>query len=366
MKKQTLQESIGKTLHLIQKKCRPSSHEEVSSTKNTEERSPSPSGSLLIAFLLFIGNVILHTRELRTQARPFTDEGIYLYEAKLMVEGYLPYKDFAMPNHVPFLIYLNGLLLKLCNFDIYTYHYIYTIWVFSSIFPLFFTVLYFTRSRLASSFSVVLFSTFVECVQWDVHLFAIRQGSFLFFALFIYFFFVKRKMKLAQVFLSFFSFSLITNFLTGLAFVLVVFLHGCIEHRRSIKEWTKKYMCTYWVFLLLNIAYFGIILLIPRSIANLLSDTEYLSSYLQLYLQRISQVQGMMPLNWPIFLFGALGIFFFFEDYALLAILAILTFIAALLIPGPFYTHHLVVISVPFSIIGGIFLHRVSSSTLVS
>jgi 4-amino-4-deoxy-L-arabinose transferase-like glycosyltransferase len=42
MKIQTIQESIGKTLHLIQKKCCPSSHEEVSSTKNTEERSSSP------------------------------------------------------------------------------------------------------------------------------------------------------------------------------------------------------------------------------------------------------------------------------------------------------------------------------------
>lgn len=162
MMKQTIQAYIGTTLHLIQKKCRPSLHEGLSPTKNTEERSHAPYGSILIAFLFFIGNVILHTRELRTQARPFTDEGIYLYEAKLMVEGYLPYKDFAMPNHTPFLIYLNGLLLKLCNFDIYAYHCIYTLWIFSAIFPLFFTVLYFTRSRLASSFSVVLFSTFVS------------------------------------------------------------------------------------------------------------------------------------------------------------------------------------------------------------
>jgi hypothetical protein len=121
----------------------------------------------------------------------------------------------------------------------------------------------------------------------------------------------------------------------------------------------KKYMCTYWVFLLLNIVYFGIILLIPGSIANLFAEVKYSSSYLQLYLQRVAGVQGMMPLNWPIFLFGALGIFFFLGDFVLLAILAILTFMIVLLVPGPFYTHHLVVISIPFSIMGGIFLHRV-------
>src|SRR5258708_18833176 len=116
------------------------------------------------------------------------------------------YKDIEMQNHVPFPIYLNGLVLKLCHYDILTYHVIYTAWVFLTIFPLFYTVLHFTRSRLASSFSVVLFSTFVEMVQWDMHLFAIRQGSMPFFACFVYFFFVKKKETLSQLFLSLFSF----------------------------------------------------------------------------------------------------------------------------------------------------------------
>src|SRR4051794_10335559 len=208
MTRQTILDGISKTHYLIQKKCSPSSPEGVSSNNDSKGYLPSPSGCKLIAFLLFVGNVFLHTRALRTQARPFTDEGLHLYEAKLMAQGYIPYKDFAMPNHVPFLIYLNGLVLKLCHYDIFTYHAIYTAWILLTIFPLFYTVLHFTRSRLASSFSVVLFSTFVEMVQWDVHLFAIRQGSMPLFACFIYIFFVKKQEKLSYVFLSLFSFCL--------------------------------------------------------------------------------------------------------------------------------------------------------------
>ena len=355
MKRQTIQDGIGKALHLMKKKCYLYSHGGVSSKNDIEVRSTSPTGSRMIVFLLFIGNVLLHTWALRTQARPGTDEGLHLYQAKLMVQGYMPYKDFGMPSHVPFLLYLNGLVLKFCNFDIFTYHVIYTAWVFFTIFPLFYTVLHFTRSRLASTFSVVLFSTFAELVQWDMHLFALRQGSLPFFACFIYFFFVKKKETLSQIFLSLFSFCLITNFLISLTFVLAVFLHGCIEHRKSIGEWIKKYVRTYWVFVLFNCTYFGLILLIPGSMANFAVQSHIINPYLQ----RVEAVLGMMPLNWPIFVFGTLGIFFFIEDFVLLSLLTIVTFLIPLFVSGAFGTYQLTVIAVPFAIMGGIFLHKI-------
>src|SRR5439155_6884687 len=124
-------------------------------------------------------------------------------------------------------------------------------------------------------------------------------------------------------------------------------------------EWIKKYACTYWVFVLLNGVYFGLVLLIPGSIANFLIELENPSSYLQFLLQRIIDVKGMMPLNWPIFLFGMLGIFFFLENFVLLSILLILTLLIPLLVKGHFYIHHVTVIAVPFAIMGGIFLHKI-------
>jgi hypothetical protein len=118
-------------------------------------------------------------------------------------------------------------------------------------------------------------------------------------------------------------------------------------------------MWTYWVFVLLNGVYFGLVLLIPGSIANFLVEQKDSSSYLHSYLQRVRDVQGMMPLNWPMFVFGALGIFFFLEDFVLLSLLSMFTFLIPLSISGPFYTHHMVTIAVPFAIMGGIFFHKI-------
>src|SRR2546429_315271 len=61
MKKQTIQDSIGKALHLMKKKCCLYSHGGVSSKNDTEVRSTSPIGSRMIVFLLSIANVLLHT-----------------------------------------------------------------------------------------------------------------------------------------------------------------------------------------------------------------------------------------------------------------------------------------------------------------
>ena len=156
--------------------------------------------NVCLAFLLFLGNVVLQSWALGRQELPDPpDEGVYLYQAKLITQGYLPYRDFAMTSHVPFLMYLNALVLKLCNFDMLTYHRIYVVWVFLTIFPLFSTVVYFTRSRVASLLSCIFFCTFTELVQWDAHFFAIRQASLPFFACFIYCFFVRKKAKLSHI-----------------------------------------------------------------------------------------------------------------------------------------------------------------------
>jgi hypothetical protein len=335
-------------------------HEMASLKNHPEISSKSPNrGSITtfcMVFVLFLGNIVVQSWALRKQARPETDEGVYLYQAKLITQGYLPYKDFAMTTgHVPFLMYLNAFMLKLCNFDMFTYHLVYTVWVFLTIFPLFYTVLYFTRSRFASIFSIVLFSTFPALVESDAHFFAIRQASLPFFACFVYFFFVEKKEKFSYVFLSLFSFCLITNFFISLVFVITVLMHSYIKQNISMKEWIKRFVCIYLVFALLNCIYFGIILLIPGSISNLLAVVQKDTSP---YLQRAIDVKGMMPLNWPIFLFGALGIFFLMNAFPFLSILSMLTFLIPLLISGPFYTHHMVVIAVPFAIMGGIFIYK--------
>jgi hypothetical protein len=334
--------------------------EMVSSISHAKVSSKSLKGirivNFCIALLLFLGNVVIQSWGLGRQELPDPpDEGVYLYQAKLITQGYLPYRDFAMTSHVPFLMYLNALVLKLCNFDMLAYHRTYVAWVFLTIFPLFATVLYFTRSRVASVLSVVLFSTFAEFVQMDAHFFEIREASLPFFACFIYFFFVERKETLSYIFLSLFSFCLITNFFISLVFVITVFLYGCMKHRRSIGEWIKKYIRTCWVFVLLTGTYFCFVALIPGSLSNLLAVQKDIYPYLQ----RLIDVKDMMSLNWPIFLFGTLGILFSIKKIPLLSLLSILTLLIAAFISGSFYTHYLSIIAVPFAIMGGISISKI-------
>lgn len=310
---------------------------------------------ILIVLSFFVGNWVIQSWALVTQARPGTDEGVYLYQAKLITQGYIPYKDFAMTSHVPFLMYLNALVLKLCNFDMLLYHHLYVAWVFLSVFPIFYTVLYFTKSKWAAAFSIVLFSTFSELVSWDAHFFAIRQASLPFFSFFIYFFFVAKKQKLSQFFLALFSFCLITNFFISLGFGIILLFYDVIVHKKiNLRKRVMKYVSVSWLFVLLTALYFGVVLFIPGSIRNLLGVQQ------DIYppVQRLLDLRNMLGSNWPIFLFGGLGIFFFLEDFLLLSLLAILTLLISLFFSASFYTHYLVVIAVPFAIMGGVFFYN--------
>jgi hypothetical protein len=335
-------------------------HEVVASSKKHPKMSvTAPNGisivTLCVALLLFVGNVVIQSWGLKTQALPGVDEGVYLYQAKLITQGYLPYKDFAMTSHVPFLMYLNAFVLKICNFDLFTYHLIYIAWVFSTIFPLFYTVLYFTRSRVASLLSIVLFSTFAELVQCDAHFFAIRQASLPFFACFVYFFFVKKQAKLSQVFLSLFSFCLITNFLISLGFGMTLCLYDYRKYNISIGERIKIYARTCWIFVLLTGTYFGLVALIPHSLSNLLAGQKVVIPYLP----RLRSVIADMPVNGPIFLFGGLGIMFCKKNYPLFSILSILTFLISMFASASYFNHYITTIAVPFAIMGGLFINRV-------
>src|SRR5205807_7372039 len=114
----------------------------------------------------------------------------------------------------------------------------------------------------------------------------------------------------------------------------------------SIEKWIKKYIFTYWIFILLNCIYFSIILLMPNSIASILAGQKDIYPYLQ----RVIDVKEMMPLNWPIFLFGTLGILFSIKNIPLLSVLSIVTLLIAAFISGSFYIHYLSIIAVPFAI----------------
>src|SRR5579859_4233950 len=156
----------------------------------------------IMPLFVFLINIFVQASAIQKQVYPFTDEGPHLYAAKLVSQGYMLYKDFGLASHVPFLVYLNACVLQILHFSMTLYHFIYVLWVFTSLFPLFFTVRFLTKSNLCALGSILLFSTFVELVQWDAHFFAVRQASLPFFAFFIYFTFRQKRKTLGQFFRS--------------------------------------------------------------------------------------------------------------------------------------------------------------------
>ncbi|MCM8766348.1 MAG: glycosyltransferase family 39 protein, partial [Candidatus Omnitrophica bacterium] len=127
---------------------------------------------------------------LRYVAAPYTDEGIYLYSAKLITQGYLPYRDFIL-THPPLAIFLIALFFKFWDERLFLLRIFYALFIQTAIFPLFILVKKNTKSIWAALTAVALFSTFVEFMHHDARFFALRQCEAVIFiyALFIFFLF---------------------------------------------------------------------------------------------------------------------------------------------------------------------------------
>lgn len=50
-----------------------------------------------IIFVIFIINILIQNWNLGLLILPGSDEGVYLYSAKLLGQGFMPYKDFFWP-----------------------------------------------------------------------------------------------------------------------------------------------------------------------------------------------------------------------------------------------------------------------------
>lgn len=110
----------------------------------------------LILVLLYLANLLIQNYNLGKQLYVVNDEGIYLYSAKLLTQGFTPYKDFFLAQP-PFLIYFAGFLLKILNFNMELFRFLYTCWAISIIFPIFLIIFKFTKSIFADRGLLSLF-----------------------------------------------------------------------------------------------------------------------------------------------------------------------------------------------------------------
>ena len=91
----------------------------------------------ILLSLLFVLNLIVQSYNLGKLVFVFTDAGVYLYSAKLLASGLIPYQDFFLAQP-PYLLYFFSGVLSLVNFDIKSFNFLYIIWGFLSIIPIYF------------------------------------------------------------------------------------------------------------------------------------------------------------------------------------------------------------------------------------
>lgn len=307
---------------------------------------------LVIVLLIFAANFLIQQYNIGKLVYTFTDEGVYLYSAKLLNQGLLPYKDFFLAQ--PFyLLYAVAFILRLTNFDLNIFHLIYIIWVFSAIFPIYFIILKLTKSRLASILGIILFSTFTEFVQWDSHFFAFRQASQTFLAFGLFFLIVKYKPKVAGFILGIFAITLLQNLLLALSLIVAILSFNYLYKMISFIAILKSY--TNFVLPLLLISFIGyiVIALLPYGFENTIifqKDRPFLP-----YTTRIEWLKTYtLANNLPILIFGLLGSLFLVKSKeGWLGLFNILAIIIAVFSGSFYYPHYTTILAVGFSISSG-------------
>lgn len=306
---------------------------------------------IIIIIGLFILNLLIQFHSIGKIVYVFTDEGVYLYASKLITHGYIPFKDFFLAQS-PFLIYLNAIVLVIIKFNINIFHYIYTFWFFSAIFPIYFIVLKETKSRWGACIAVILFSTFTEMVQWDAHFFALRQASLPFLAWGIYFLRNKGRDFLSGLLLGFFSLSVLSNFVISffvlLADIVLNFFQG-----KKLKYYLRKRKVLLLSFSICVIVGLLMIFLIPSAYDNLV-NFQISRPTVSLY-YRVQWFLSDFIKNGPILALGLLSTFLLFKKYIFYSIISIGT-IMVCFVGSSFYPHYITIWGVIMSISGGLLI----------
>ena len=314
---------------------------------------------LLLVATVFAVDILIQSYNLGKAAYTFTDAGVYLYSAELVSKGFMPYRDFFL-GHPPFLIYVTSAVLKVTNANLDLFHFLYIIWVFSSIIPIYCITLSSYSNRTAALLSILLFSATATVVDVDSHSFALRQASLPLLAYSLYFVLAKPKQRIAALLLSLFAISIVSNLL--IAACLVAFLlagdvlYVTKDPGRTIRNY-KPFILTFVVAVALG---YVVILLIPNGFSNVFG--VHLNRPYVPYDLRLQWSMPNLSHDWPIVLFGVLGSVFVDQRVKLFGPFNLVSFLILFSVGPSYYPHYLVPLAVGFSISAGVFMSYLAKS----
>jgi len=307
---------------------------------------------LLCLVVLLTFGVYIQTHSIGKLVYTFPDEGIYLYAAKLVSQGHLIYRDFFLA-HLPFWIYINAFILQLLKWNIDLYHVFYACWVVSGIIPLYLILYSVTKKTTPATLACLMYLTFPEMMQWDAHLFAMRQASLPLLGWGLYHLMCSHHHKQSGVFFALFSLGLVTNIIISFIIMSVWAIQTYFYDLTKInsKSATKRVLSFSVPYLIIVSIYFALFVLIPNSINNVFGFQ--LANYFVPYMTRLMYIKAMLPLNWVILFFGLIGCFLVPRTLRWIGIALPLIFLVITFATKSFYPHYLVILGLPLALTAG-------------
>lgn len=215
------------------------------------------------AALVYAVAVLAQTWTLGKVMLPSVDEGVNLAAARLLLDGHVPYRDFFL-SHPPTAFLGAAAVLATARFDVPRFSFLYVLWVFLAVFPVYRAVVTLTGRRLAGFWAAVLLVTWPDFARWDARFFAVRQASVPFFAFALDLVVRRRRLAVAGVLLGLFATCVATNVPIALLLVLGMAAAALVEEPPAWRAWLREHAALLGAFAAVSGLVLGVSLLIPR------------------------------------------------------------------------------------------------------
>ena len=307
---------------------------------------------LLLPALLFAAAFVLQSRSIGRVVIQALDEGVYLYAARLMADGLVPYRDFFF-SHPPLLIAGAAAGFGLTGFDVPLFSQLYVLWVFSSLFPLYALMRRLSVSRAAAAFGGVLLCVSPIFAGFDGRYFAMRPASVPFLAWGLAALFGGFP-ALGGLLLAAFSSSVVTNVVLGTALLAGWTAWGGSEGGRVTRRDAFRAWGAFAVFLLCA---FAVVVAIPRGLENIFGF-QFLRSRVGLGARLLGLGTRVLPENAVLLALGLGGCALAKGRARAIGLSTAVSFPLVILGPHSYYNHYVSLFALPFALCAGLAADR--------
>ncbi|MBK8596880.1 MAG: hypothetical protein IPP07_06940 [Holophagales bacterium] len=293
----------------------------------------------LPAVAVYVGAFLAQTWTLGKVMLPSVDEGVYLYVARLILDGKVPYRDFFI-SHPPweFLGAAGGLWVT--GGDVPAFSVFYAAWVLLALFPIYRTVASLTGRLLPAFWAVVLFVTYPDFARWDARFFALRQASVPFLALGVDLALRGKRPALAGSLLGVFAACVIPNVPIALLVLAGLVLFGSEGGPGDVARSVRQQKRLLFSFVLTAGALYGVAFAIPGAPWDLV--LFQFGRPRAPILERLLNVwTDSLPASAVLLLLGFFGAFLVFRASRGISLAAAAGFLLGLLAYNYYSAHHL-------------------------